>query len=344
MNKKMKTVFICILITAILTIVILLFKINSRLPENPSDHAGNTAGNLYNRGLFVETEDTIYFANPADSYRLYRMDKSLENIERVTKDSVEYLNRDASSDYLYYARINYRQNTLGTTAFDLLSTGIYRIKLQSSDIFRLYDSSCGAVLLAGNQLLYQAHGEDGSYDLCALPTNEKRPVSTLLTTDPILPVSFFGGLAYYSGVGADHYLYACSPETNTSRTIAEINCYLPIAAAGGVFFLSVPHNYALFFLPDNSDTAILLAENRISSYNLSADQTTLFYQIDNGRNNRLCRYDIASETETILLEGDYKNLNTVSDYLFFTDFSETNCYCYDINADTVFTFMPDAEQ
>lgn len=344
MNKKVKSVLICILVIAILTIVVLLLKISSRLPENPSDYAGNTGGNLYNRGLFVEGDSYIYFANLADNYRLYRMDKELENVTRVNQDSVEYLNLDDSSRLLYYARTNYRQNTQGNTVFDLLSTGIYRYDTKHSSITRFFEDQCGTVLLAGNRLFYQVHGSDGSFDLYRRSTVKDNAASELVTTDFITPVSYSGSLLYHSGVGADHYLYAYSPETNSTSVSAEIDCYLPMATEKGVYFLSQAHNYSLYFLPNNSDEAKLLVEERISSYNLSPDRTTLFYQIDNGRNNRLCRYDIASETETPLLEGDYKYLNTVSDYLFFFDFAETVCYCYDKTADTVFTFMPRAEE
>lgn len=344
MNKKVKTVLICIIALSILTIVIILLKLGARLPKNPSDYAGNTAGNLYNRGLFAEDDTHIYFANLADSYRLYRMDKSLEHVERVNKDSVEYLNLDSSSQFLYYSRTNYRQNTQGNTVFDLLSSGIYRLSLKTAGISRLYTETCGAVLLAGNRLFYQVHGEDGSFDLYSLPTDQKKSNSTSITTEHLTPACYSGNLLYYAGVGEDHYLYTYNPDTDTASVYAEIDCYLPITVANGVYFLSQQHNYSLFYLPDANDTATLVVDERISSYNLSSDGKTLFYQIDNGRNNRLCRYDITSGTETVLMDGDYKNLNTVSDYLFFTDFAETVCYCYDITADVVFSFMPEADE
>lgn len=344
MNKKVKSALIFILVSAILTILILLAKLASRLPENPADYAGNTGGNLYNRGLFTENDTYIYFANLADNYRLYRMDKSLENVTCIHKDSAEYLNLDAASKNLYYSRINYRQHTGGSTAFDLLSMGIYRLNLKTSGLSRLYKNTCGTVLLAGNHLLYQVHGEDGSYDFYSLSTNTKNTAATLITTEYIMPVSFRNQHVYYAGVGVDHHLYLYSPATGSVSTFADIDCYLPLAAEGGVFFLSQAHNYALYFLPDTSDTATLLIKDRICAYNLSPDNATLFYQIDNGRSNRLCRYDIATETETTILDGDYKNLNTVSDYLFFTDFAETLCYCYDKTTNSVFPFMPsDAE-
>ncbi|MCH5272416.1 MAG: DUF5050 domain-containing protein [Lachnospiraceae bacterium] len=342
MNQKVKTVLIFIIVLSVFTSLVLLGKINSRLPENPSDYAGNTAGNLYNRGLFAQDDTYIYFANLSDRFRLYRMDSSLERVERINTDSVEYINLDASSTFLYYSRINYRQNTLGSTVFDILGTGIYRCSLKSRNITRLYPNSCGTVLLAGNRLFYQAHGEDGSFDLYERFVNTKKTEDTLITAEYINPACYHDGLLYYSGVTKDHCLYTYQPETGRTSLFAELDCYQPIATDTGVYFLSQPHNYALFHLPYTSDTATLITENRLSSYNLSADGRTLFYQVDNGKNNRICRYDIASKEETTLLEGDYKNLNTVFGYLFFTDFLEHTCYCYDINADILFVFAPEA--
>lgn len=341
MNNRVKTVLIFIIVISVSAIFVLLGKISSRLPENPPDHAGNTAGNLYNRGLFAQDDTYIYFANLSDRFRLYRMNSSLEQVERINTDSVEYINLDSSSAFLYYSRINYRQNTPGSTAFDILSTGIYRCSLKSRKLTRLYSNSCGTVLLAGNRLFYQAHGKDGSFDLYERFINKKNADDTLVTAEYINPACYYGGLLYYSGVEKDHCLYTYQPENGTSSLFADLDCYQPIATDTGVYFLSQPHNYALFYLPYTSDTASLITKNRLSSYNLSADARTLFYQVDGGKNNRLCRYDIASKEETTLLEGDYKNLNTVFGYLFFTDFSETICYCYDINADALFVFTPE---
>lgn len=343
MNRKIKSILIFIIVISLIAIFVLLTKISSRLPENPSDYAGNTPGNLYNRGLFVQGDTYIYFANLSDNFRLYRIDSSLENVTRIGSDSVEYLNLDSSSSTLYYSRTNYRKNTPGTSVFDISSAGIYRYNLKKDALKRLYQNSCGALLLAGNHLLYQAHGEDGSFDLYALPVNKKGAEALLITTDHITPACYSGGLLYYSGVTKDHCLYTYRPETWASSLAADIDCYLPIAADTGIYFLSQKHNYSLFHLPYTSDTATLITNQRLCSYNLSTDGRTLFYQVDNGKHNRLCRYDISTKTETTLMEGDYKNLNTVFHYLFFTDFAETICYCYDINTGSITVFAPEAD-
>jgi len=340
MNRKLKSILISIIVISLFAILILLVKINSRLPENPIDYAGNTAGNLYNRGLFAEDENYIYFANLADNFHLYRTSHDLEDTVCLNQDSVEYLNPDATSSYLYYSRINYRQDTYGNTAFDILDTGIYRFNLKNKGLSRLYPNACGLVLLGGNNLYYQVHGADGNFDLYSLAVNTEKEAAKPITTDYICPTNYRNGLLYYSGVSEDHRLYSLSPESGTSTRFADLDCYQPIITSTGTYFLSLKHNYSLFHLPNTSDTATLVTNEQISSYNISKDGRYLFYQIDNGKTNRLCIYDTSAKTEAELMTGNYKNLNTVSHYLFFTDFEETVCYCYDISNGSLFSFMP----
>lgn len=343
MNKKLKHFLITLIVLSVLVIAVLLIKITSRVPENPLDYAGNTAGNLYNRGLFAEDETYIYFANVADNFRLYRTTHDLTDTVRLNKDSVEYLNPDASSTYLYYSRINYRQNTNGNTVFDLLDSGIYRYNLKNEGLSRLYTETCGMVLLGGNNLYYQTHGSDGNYDFYSLATNKNDAKAHLITNDYILPANYQNGLLYYSGVTEDLGLYSLNPESGASSRFADVDCYRPIVTDSGTYFLSLTYEYALFYLPHNSNTATSITNERVSSYNISSDGRTLFYQIDGGDNNRLCRYDIATGQESELLQGNFSNLNTVSHYLFFTDFEEATCYCYDITSSSLSQFMPTAE-
>lgn len=343
MNKRVKNILISVIVISILAIIILIAKISSRLPENPVEYSGNTAGNLYNRGLFVENENYIYFANPADHFRLYRTTHSLEDVIRLSTDSVEYLNLDFASDYLYYSRINYRQNISNDTSFDFLNTGIYRFHLKKKGLTLLYPKACGMVLLGGNNLYFQTHGDDGNFDLYSLPITIEKGDTRLITTDYIQPASYQNGLLYYSGVTEDHCLYSLSPDTNASVRLADLDCFQPIVTQNGTYFLSLKHNYSLFYLPNATDNATLITNKRIATYNLSTDGRYLFYQSDGNKSNHLYRYDLTTKQEKEIMNGNYKNLNTASGYLFFTDFEERFCYCYDISADSLFSFMPSAE-
>ena len=52
---------------------------------------GNTAGNLYNAGIFCTAADgTIYFANPSDSSKLYSMNSDGSDLTKIAQQSGFY--------------------------------------------------------------------------------------------------------------------------------------------------------------------------------------------------------------------------------------------------------------
>ena len=198
-------------------------------------------------------------------------------------------------------------------------------------------------MLGGNSLYFQTYGEDGNFDLEYVQTDKNKAPVKKITTDYVHPVNYQNGLLYYSGIADDHCLYSFSPASNTASRVAQIDCHMPIITDEGTYFLSMAHNYSLFYLPKTSNTATALVEKRISSYNLSGDGRFVFYQTDGSDDNGLYCYDTITRTESLLVPGDYKNLNVASRYLFFTNFNETTCYCYDSSTGSVFGFMPSAE-
>ena len=62
MKKSMKIMLA--VLAALLVIAFLVWTVLSgRVPLNPVGTVGNTAGNLYNEGLFCEYDGTVYFVN-----------------------------------------------------------------------------------------------------------------------------------------------------------------------------------------------------------------------------------------------------------------------------------------
>ena len=56
---------------------------------------GNTAGNLYNAGIFCTAADgTIYFANPSDSSKLYSMNSDGSDLTKISDDVATFINAD----------------------------------------------------------------------------------------------------------------------------------------------------------------------------------------------------------------------------------------------------------
>ena len=98
----MKKIIIGILTVALLGTAIFFGSklLNPETKMNQGYVNGNTAGNLYNGGLFCEYNGVIYFANPSDGGKLYSMDSNGNNLKKLTNDNATYINVD--DNYIYY--------------------------------------------------------------------------------------------------------------------------------------------------------------------------------------------------------------------------------------------------
>jgi hypothetical protein len=75
-----------------------------------------------------------------------------------------------------------------------------------------------------------------------------------------------------------------------------------------------------------------------STYNLSPDGNSIYYQIDGGDNNRICKLDLSTMITETIIDGNYKNIHVTSNYIFFRDFNETNTYAFQPSSGALKTF------
>ena len=138
MSKNSKGILIIIVIILLLIGVTVLSTFSKKIPANPDDTVGNSAGNLNNKGLFCETEDKIYFANAYDNNKLYSMNLDGSEIEKIGDASVEYLCN--GGNYLYY----YQSSNEGGSGLGYLRTisGLYRICKRTFQIWLWYAAAC----------------------------------------------------------------------------------------------------------------------------------------------------------------------------------------------------------
>ena len=73
------------IITAI-TIFGILYYSSGRTYLNDEELVGNTAGNIYNGGLFCERDGRIYFSNDNDDGSLYVMNSNSTNFKKLHTD------------------------------------------------------------------------------------------------------------------------------------------------------------------------------------------------------------------------------------------------------------------
>lgn len=316
----LSTVFICLIV-----FLFVLSAFNKITKQNDGTVLGNTAGNLYNGGLFCEYDGVIYFANHKDDNSLYRMNATdCSNIEKLHHDRICYVNAD--ENYLYYSRMNHQREEGSASIFTLFNTGLYRINRKNgNNLLSIFSNPCGLTLLYGNELFYQHYQEGEGLSLRRVGTDGQD--NTEFSSEALLPACVSDGIFYYSGVNRDHNLHTLNPVTGESATILERNTYFPIVREEGIYFMTLG-DYAIHRYNPTTGTSEKLIADPCSTYNISNDGRYLYYQIDRTDNNRICVLDLNTMTSTTILEGDFGQIHVTSNYVFFTDFAETTVYAY----------------
>lgn len=317
---KLITPFVILIIAGLL----IYYIINAnRTVYNPPDAAGNTAGNLFNGGLYREYDGRIYFSNINDNGTLYSMDFNLDNFKKINDDRTGYIN--AVGSYIFYSRMNNKKQDNDTpSVFALKSVGINRINLNGGNLKNLFADPAGVVNVYGNLLYYQHYNsEDGLklYKVSIDGTGDEK-----ISNDPVLPATIKNNTLYFTGTKENHWIYSMDLENGSISTVYEENCYGPVFHNNYIYFMSLSDNYSIYRVELNGDNPTRIVGERCSTYNITDDGSYIYYQVDDNKNNRICKMNLLTGEETTLKEGDYKNINIAGNHVFFTDFEGNKAY------------------
>ncbi len=342
MKNKIPYIILSVVFIGLFLSLIILSTLNQMTRQNDGTVLGNTAGNLYNGGLFCEYDGIIYFANHNDDNSLYRMNAAdCSDIEKLHHDRVCYLNAD--ENYLYYSRMNHQKEEGSASIFTLFNTGLYRVnRSNAKNLQSILTKPCGLTLLYGNELFYQHYEEGEGLSLHRVGTDGENNIE--LSSEALLPACVVDGVFYYSGVNKDHDLHVLNPDTGETSTLLERSTYLPIVREEGIYFMTLG-DYAIHRYDLATATTMKLVSEPCATYNISNDGRYLYYQVDRTDNNRICVLDLETMTSTTILEGDYSQIHVTSNYVFFTDFMETTVYAYATdNSGMLSMFNPPVEE
>ncbi len=313
MKKRIITI-LCIVCAALLITVLSVFNHKyNKVPVNPPGTIGNTAGNLYNNGLFCENDGYVYFANTYDSSALYRMRPDESEIKKLVYTEVSNINADGK--YLYYYQGGSGSGTgLG---FMVSTSGIYRTnKTNPKDVICLDRVNGKYVLLADNDVYYTCASEEISLKKASIDGKTKE---ILLDLD-ILPVSIQNSTFYYLNNEQNLHLMALDLNTKTSRQVIAEDVYMPIIEGNVVYGIDIHDNYSLISLNITDGSKKLLDTGRIDLLNVTNDY--IYYQTS-GNTPQLKRIRRDGSGMEVVAEGVYSNINATSQYVYFTQFGYT---------------------
>ncbi len=314
MKKALKIIIPLVLAAAAITVLILLYRMNSRTFYNEDIVYGNTAGNFYNGGLFCELNGQVFFSNPEDENRLYQMTPDGREAKKITDDSVCFINADPH--YIYYARDGHAK----ASDFSFLQfnpNSLCRISHKGGRSLVLDEAPALYVSLIQNDLYYIHYDTQSASTLYKAGIDGKKKEK--VTNEPLLLSPGREGTLCYTGVASDHNISLWNPETDSGTTIYEGVCYLPIDTANDLYFLDAANDYHLMRLEKSSGNVAPVTDCRIDCYNLTDEY--IYYQKNAGSDSALCRIrrDGFSEEE-IVSPGNFTSINTTSRYVYFTSF------------------------
>jgi len=309
--KVVRSIIIAVVVLGIVGGLGYYKYINSVTYFNDPGTTGNTTGNLYGNGLFCEYDGVVYFANPNDKNRLYKMNPDESDIEYVANDSVYFINSD--EHYLYYSR-NHSNSTFGS--FDVNANSLCRMTKRNGKVIILDEADCNACALATNKVVYYHYDaeEATTVYIVGIDGDDREQ----LTKEAIDPRCIFEDKLYYSGVDHDHNLHSMNLETKDSSFISSENLWMPLMDGHELFFIDLDNNNRVYRMSLGGGDKYGVTTYGTSGYNVSGNY--LYYQSIKGNPDGIYRVDLTTGNEVLLAEGQYNNINITSDYVYFADF------------------------
>lgn len=329
MKKIIKTLIVFLLI--VLAVWSAVYFYLNRMKYNDAYVNGNSSGNLYNAGLFCESNGTIFFANPDDKNYLYSMSPNGKDLKRLCKDSVMYINAD--ENYIYYIRNNANYDD---SFFSFHTNSLCRIPRSGGKPTVLDNDPCIYASLIGNYIYYLHYDTETATTLYKIKIDgtEKQQLSDsyLFTCNAV--ERYF----YYNNP-KNGQLYRYNTQNDQTMMMLDCSCYKPIVTNDdNAYYLDVAQNNALVHTNLSLNNPITLTTDFIELYNIYGSY--IYYQ-RGGDHPALCMIKNDGTSFRELASGEYSTINITSESIYFTRFGSNEIlFTSTQNPGVIQTFHP----
>ena len=324
MKKYLKPIIIFLIILILAGGLAFLSYLGDRIPANPAGTVGNTAGNLYNGGLFCEYNGKVYFANPKDKNCLYSMNADETDLQKLYEGNI--CNILAGGEYLYY----FMKEPVGTSLDKLrVSHAFYRSKLDGEQVQAITNDIVIDAQLVNDTLFIQTVDKEGPV---FYRINTDRSDKTELGRIVINPSCAKDGIIYYNGQTTNHYLYTLDTKTDVSSVLWMGNLWFPILDGNYFYFLDVENGYRLCRYDRINEMVEILTHDRVDCFNIGGGY--IYYQCNSKSEPALKRMKLNGSDATVLAEGNYTAIHITSQYVYFKDLLDDTWYHSPIGSNT----------
>ena len=337
MLKMIRRILIFLVLITMISLLAITVYNSGRTYYNEDQEIGNTTGNLYNGGLFCEQNGRIFFSNDADDGSLYVMDSNLSNPKKIYDDKSVFINAD--DNYIYYVRANNTRENPSGSVLMFFNTGVYRLNHNGKGLKAITGNPGAYLMLRGNNIYFQRY--DAGIGLFLYQYKIDGSLERLLVKDAVIPADVINNSLIYNGYSKDHNINTMDLSSFTHHSRFQGNYYYPIFQDGYIYYLNLDDKYRIYRMNSDGSDPTLLVKERCFTYNITKDGRFLYYQVDNGKKNRICRMNLETMKSETLMNGNFKQIHTAGDYVFFKDFDNTNTYVMDADGPAdISTFDP----
>lgn len=316
-----------------------IYRYVNRVRFNDNYVNGNTAGNLYNAGLFCESNGQVFFSNPNDEGRLYVMDPNGTNVKKLCDDTVMYINAD--DNYVYYVRNNDRTDS-EYAFFSYNNNSLCRMDRDGGKIYILDPDPCIYASLIGNYIYYLHYDNKDATTLYRIRIDGKERKQVL--DYYIFTCSTLGQYFYFNGNQTDGNLYQYDTKTGTQTLMYECDCYKPIVTGdSNVYYMDVTQDMALVHTNTTFNNPVTLTKDSVDLFNVYGSY--IYYQVYDKDNPRLCMIKNDGSEETVIAFGTYTHISVTSYYTYFTEYNTGEVYYTPTsNPGALYPFNPPVEK
>lgn len=333
--KKKIIFFIILIILGLLVFAYMQFYGPKETIMNTGYVNGNTAGNLYNGGLFCESDGTIFFSNPSDNGKLYSMDIQGNNLKKLSDDKATYINAD--ENYVYYVRDNSGTNL----SFDFVAfhrNALVRIDRDGENPVVLDTEPSLYAALLGNYIYYLHYDQENASTLYKVRIDGEEQKQVM--EDAVFTCNTDGQYFYYNGMDEDGSIHRFDTSNDTTTTVYEGNCFQPIISDGqDMYYIDGNTDYSIIHTNLQFSNPTFVTTDSVDAYNVYGSY--IYYQSfdKDGSSLRMVKND--GSEKMVIKEGDFCDIHVTSYYVFFREYHSGHMYYFlRSNPDDVQRFNP----
>ncbi len=263
---------------------------------------GNLPGNINHSGYYATSGDWIYFANENDQYRLYKIHKEGTSIQKLSNDSVQYLN--VFDDVVYYSNV--------TDGYKL-----YKIGADGSARQKLNDDASFFITVVDGYVYYSNQNENDHMYKISINGTQK----TKLNDDRSNSLHVWQGWVYYQNLSDESSLYRISIDGTWRSKIMDDRMWFIQVSANEIFYQNESDGDKIYKVNTNGSSRTKL--NNDNSWYLHAVGDWIFYSNrDDGNKIYKIRTDGTSRSK--INEDASRNLYVVGDWIYYVNRDDNN--------------------